>query len=573
MNPRAAATPDNPPGTVAAAPRRLPCSFVRSAISRFTYSTLFLGLAGAAMLWAAMPPLDWWPMAWIAPMPWVWIIRVRRLQGRRPYASLAAAWFCFWMAALHWLRLPHPATSIGWVAISLYFSVYLPLFVWLSRAAVHRLRVPVALAAPIVWTGLELVRAHLFTGLTIGNIGYTQYRWTALIQLGDLAGIYGVGFLVMFAAASLTRIIPCDGRRRSYWPILPAVVAMAAALLYGHLRMTAARPTPGPTIALIQGSVDIEMRHDPERKDRVMQEYVNLSHQAVEHEQAVDLIVWPETMFLNPLVTFDEDVRHPPDATGTDDDFRRWLGRVADDTSQSLKHLARSLDAHLLLGIDGYHFQGDRQRCFNSAAFISRDGRLVDRYDKMHLVMFGEYVPFADKLPWLQRLTPLPLSVTPGDRPAVFGLNGVRLAPSICFETVLPHVIRRQVNALAAEGREPDVLVNLTNDGWFWGSSELDMHLICGVFRAVECRKPLLIAANTGFSAWIDADGRLRRVGPRRAEQVVIARPDIDRRRGSWYLRHGDWFAGACLAGCVIFGLAEIVSRRRDKKRLNARAE
>jgi apolipoprotein N-acyltransferase len=126
---------------------------------------------------------------------------------------------------------------------------------------------------------------------------------------------------------------------------------------------------------------------------------------------------------------------------------------------------------------------------------------------------------------------------------------------------VLSHVIRRQVNALAAEGKEPDILVNLTNDGWFWGSSELDLHLICAVFRAVECRKPFLIAANTGFSAWIDGDGRILEQGPRRAPGVIVAEPQIDGRH-SWYLAHGDWFAGVCLAVCVPFGLVGMRRRR-----------
>jgi len=183
----------------------------------------------------------------------------------------------------------------------------------------------------------------------------------------------------------------------------------------------------------------------------------------------------------------------------------------------------------------------------------------------MHWVMLGEYVPLADRFPWLQRLTPLPVSATPGKRPAAFDLpfgNGrtCRIAPDICYESVLSQVIRRQVNALAAEGREPDILVNLTNDGWFWGSSELDMHLVCGVFRAVECRKPFLIAANTGFSAWIDGDGRIRQQGPRRATDVLIAEPRLDRRR-SWYLAYGDWFAGACLAACGLLGLAGFFRR------------
>ena len=539
---------------------------MRPRLQHFPRSTFRLGLAGAVLLWAALPPLDLWPLAWVAPIPWVWLVRRPQLDGRRPYAALAVAGFCFWMATLHWLRLPHPATSIGWVAISLYFAVYLPAFVGLARVAVHRLRVPVILAAPVVWTGLELARAHLLTGMTMGSLGYTQYRWIALIQLSDLAGIYGVSFLVMFVAASLTRIIPGDGCRWTFWPLLPAAAAIAAALLYGHVRIATNTTTPGPKIALIQGSIDIEMRHDPERKDRIFQEYFDLSHRAVEEHPDVDLIVWPETMFLAPLLTFDADTRRPADAEGTDEDFRRWLHRAAEDSALSIKRMAEALGTPLLLGIDRYHFAADRQRCFNSAVYVASDGRVLDRYDKMHLVMFGEYVPLADRFPWLQGLTPLPISISAGRRPTAFELQGVRISPNICFETVLPHVPRRQINTLATEGREPDILVNLTNDGWFWGSSELDMHLICGVFRAVECRKPLLIAANTGFSAWIDSDGRIREQGPRREKKVIFARPRLDQHRGSWYLKHGDWFAGVCLAGCILFGLVGLFGRFRAGK-------
>jgi apolipoprotein N-acyltransferase len=160
----------------------------------------------------------------------------------------------------------------------------------------------------------------------------------------------------------------------------------------------------------------------------------------------------------------------------------------------------------------------------------------------------------------------LPVSVTAGDRPAVFDVpwdgRTCRIAPNICYESVLSHVIRGHVNALTAEGKEPEVLVNLTNDGWYWGSSELDMHLACGVFRAVECRKPFLIAANTGFSAWIDGDGRIQDQGPRRATGVILAQPTLDRRT-SWYLVHGDWFAGICLTMCGLCGLVGLRDRFR----------
>ncbi len=175
--------------------------------------------------------------------------------------------------------------------------------------------------------------------------------------------------------------------------------------------------------------------------------------------------------------------------------------------------------------------------------------------------MFGEYVPLADRFPWLHRLTPLAVSLTPGEQPAMFTVGKLRIAPNICFENVLSHFIRGQVNELRAQGRSPNVLVSLTNDGWFWGSSELDMHLACAAFRAVECRMPLLIAANTGFSAWIDGDGRIRAQGPRRAADLVIAEVRGDG-RDSLYLDFGDWFAAGCLAACIGLVAVGVVPRR-----------
>jgi apolipoprotein N-acyltransferase len=179
--------------------------------------------------------------------------------------------------------------------------------------------------------------------------------------------------------------------------------------------------------------------------------------------------------------------------------------------------------------------------------------------------MFGEYVPLGEVFPSLYRLTPLAGGLTAGTDAKAFDVAGTLMAPNICYETVLPHVIRRQVVMLKDAGREPDVLVTQTNDGWFWGSAALDLHLICGVFRAVECRKPLLIAANTGLSASIDASGNVLQQGPRRAARSLVVRPRIDSRQ-SPYLVIGDWFAWACAACCAglfVVGAADRRKRRR----------
>jgi len=537
------------------------------------HSTLGQGLAGAAVLWAALPPLDLWPLGWIAPVWWLLLIRRKELSGRRPYAALWLVGFLFWMAAIHWLRLPHWATSIGWVALSAYLAFYLPVFVGLTRIAVHQLRLSVIVAAPILWTGLELARAHLLTGFTMASLGYTQYRWIELIQVSDLAGGYGVSFVVMFVAACLARALPCDGQRRAVWPILPGAAILAAVLVYGTLRTSLPAPQPTTRIALIQGSIDIELKNDPSMRDRIHEHYLDLSRKAAEQYGRLDLIVWPETMFREMLVVFDEDaqvpeawrVEQPEFRQYSQADFRRRLRSWAARTRGVMAALAGQLNASLLLGVDTQAFSADGVRFYNSAALVSRDGELLGRYDKMHRVLFGEYVPFADQFPWLQGFTPLPISLSAGSRPVSFPVAGLRIAPNICYETVLPHVIRRQVRDLAEQGEEPDVLVNLTNDGWFWGSSELDMHLVCGVFRAVECRKPLLIAANTGFSAWIDSDGRILEQGPRRQAGTILATVAAEGRH-SWYLDHGDWPAGCCLAACLVLGAIGVAGRVRARR-------
>jgi apolipoprotein N-acyltransferase len=279
-------------------------------------------------------------------------------------------------------------------------------------------------------------------------------------------------------------------------------------------------------------------------------------------------------MFREMLVVFDEQAQMPeawraeqPELRQySQADFQNRLRYWAAHTRGAMGALAGQLNASLLLGLDTQSFLADGVRFYNSAALVTRNGELLGRYDKMHRVLFGEYVPFTEQFPWLQRFTPLAISLSAGSRPVSLPVAGLRIAPNICYETVLPHVIRRQVRDLAEQGEEPDVLVNLTNDGWFWGSSELDMHLVCGVFRAVECRKPLLIAANTGFSAWIDSNGRILEQGPRRKAGSILATVAAEG-RGSWYLEYGDWPAGCCLAACLVLGTIGAAGRVRARRK------
>ncbi len=564
-------------------------------------STFAVALVGSLLMWAAMPP---WPLGWlgwIAPVPWLLLVCSDELPGRRPYRALYLAGLVYWLLAISWLILPYPLlTWIGWLALSAYLAIYLPLFVGLTRIAVHRFALPMWLAAPIVWTGLELARAHVMTGFLMASLAHTQTKWTTLIQISDLVGEYGVDFVMLLVAACVAealRIADCGMRIRNFNPqfeirnpksklpriltaLAPAAAALALTLGYGHWRVgqidqiTKSAKEPGPRMALIQGNSLAEWKSDPNRDGQIMGEYMELSRRAVAAARNVgdgrpiDLIVWPETMYRNPLRDFDAGFKLPADTTLTTEDF------LAGDRRQ-LANLAEYLRTPLLVGIDRFHFVADDRstsnmptiRAYNSAALVERDGTIVGTYDKMHRVMFGEYIPFADWIPFLYKITPLTGGIVAGTEPAALRLGAKYcFAPNICYETAIPHVIRRQVATLQRRGEKPNALVNLTNDAWYSHSSELDMHLACDVFRAVETRTPLVIAANGGISASIDRAGRIRaRLGKQQADFLLA---DIDPGfMASWYVQFGDWFAALCLAGCVFFVIVEWRARRALRHR------
>jgi apolipoprotein N-acyltransferase len=534
--------------------------------------TLTLAALGAVLYWAALPPLGLWPLAWVAPVPWIVLIRRGDLPGR-PYLAWLTWWlvgFCFWLAALQWLRLSHPAAYLGWFVLSAYLACYLVAFVALSRIAVHRLKIPLILAVPVVWAGVELARNSIWDGFAMASLSHTQYRQTGLIQISDLAGEYAVGFLILFVAACVARMLPSRDRpRAAIWPLVPAAALLAAALFYGHLRLSVEPDQPaGPAtrIALIQGNINTEIKFDPGARKRVFIHYLRLSREALGRFGKVDLMVWPETMYRYPLVSYDPEFTKPDWLEVDADEFHRDLPKLAQESREGLGMLARTLGVPMIVGVEVFHYGKDEFRCYNSVVSVTAAGDVVDRYDKVELVMFGEYVPFASFVPLLTRLTPATFQCTAGAGPKCFRAGRLRLSPSICYETTFPQVVRRQVSRLAAAGQEPDVLINVTNDGWFRGSAELDQHLACGVFRAVECRKPLLVAANTGFSAWVDAGGRIIKQGPRRAPGLLLAEIRSER-RFSPYVAYGDWPAGICLAACVgiaAAGLGGWFLRRRE---------
>src|SRR5688500_359133 len=221
--------------------------------SRFDRRTLFIALQGSLLCYLAHPPIGWGWLAWVGPMPWCLLARISQLNGRRPYGAIWLAGAVYWLLTIQWIRLPHWANIFGLFFLAGYLGAYLPVFVGLTRVAVHRLRVPLWLAAPIAWTGLEWIRARLLTGFLMGSLAHTQVNYPQIIQIADVFGEYGVTFLIMMVAAAIAAALPqrwidaaSDASEpgasipRSWQPVLPlvpAAVALIAAIAYGHWRI------------------------------------------------------------------------------------------------------------------------------------------------------------------------------------------------------------------------------------------------------------------------------------------------------------------------------------------------
>jgi apolipoprotein N-acyltransferase len=547
------------------------------------WKTLTLGLAGSALLWAAFPPLDFPWLAWLAPAIWVWLARLPELPGRRPYLLLWLAGTVHWLAMLYGVRMAHPALNAGWVALAAYLGVYLPLFVGLTRVAVHRFGISVVAAAPVVWVGLELWRGHLMTGFSMALLSHTQAELPILIQISDLGGGYTLSLVIMLVAACLARVLPLAWNQASLanqltlWPALPAAAAIAATLAYGQWRLNQQPPGargPAAQVALIQGSLDtifVTSREEYVRRlEETFQHYNSLTSKAVAEHENLDLVVWPESMFMLADVQVEEPLAQPEAALSAEA-MRANLAAAREQYEDALRHEVQLVNANtaasrqtlFLFGSNAVVYGPAKPRSYNAAHLADRDGNLIGRYYKIHAVMFGEYIPFGSWLPFLYKLTPMEGGLSPGEGPTTFEVAGLAMSPSICFESTVPHLLRSQLRQLARQGRPADVLVNVTNDGWFWGSGVLDLHFRCGVFRAVENRKPLLVAANTGISTWVDGNGVIRARGPKRRPEVLVASVTADGRHSPYHTL-GDWPAWACAAACAGLIAASLYRPRQD---------
>jgi apolipoprotein N-acyltransferase len=535
---------------------------------------LLAGLGSGVLLWMAFPPVEWAWLAWLALAPLFWLVTLRDFRSPA-YLGAWAGGLVFWLLALEWLRMLDANAWLGWFVLALVFSLWWLAFLALARWAFFRLRIPLLFAAPITWVGLEYARAYFLTGFPWYYLAHSQYRFLYVIQIADFSSSLGVSLLIAIVNAVAVDLLtlplfrsPKPGKRltaRQNLRICLVTILLGTTLCYGAFRVSTAQFRDGPKLALLQSNIEQRHKLKGDRSPQIIAEFAGLIERALKRTELPDLLVWPETSYPYNFVVVDpateqaaleSQVKSVTKKLSVD----QWLER-RDLIVSDLHFRTDNAQVPMLVGSIYFDHRPKALERYNSAILFKPQDQAIHFYHKMHLVPFGEYFPLIETFPWLAALTPYHgekiQSLSFGREPLTLPLGPYKLAVSICFEDTIPQVIRRFF-AVAPDGHEPDVLINLSNDGWYHGSAELDIHLAIGVFRAVEHRVPLARAVNTGMTALVDGNGEIRESLPKETQGVLSVTVPLDDRT-TWYSRWGDWLGLTCLAisiGLVPLGWA-----------------
>jgi apolipoprotein N-acyltransferase len=511
-----------------------------------------IALAAGALSTLAMAPFDAWPVLFLTFPVMVWLIDGAGAgKGRGvPAAAMAGFWFGlgYFVPGLYWIGNAFlvDASTFAWLMpfAVLGLPAYLALFtaagfalarlIWTRDAS----RV-IALAASL--TISEWLRGHVLTGFPWNAFGYALSEPLALAQTGSLIGLWGLTFLSVAIFASPAVLI--DGRSRGRKPWIAPLMALALLVAMGIFGGVRLALLPTTTVAkvklrIMQPDLQQDERFNYSAKAAVMQKYLTLSDRASGPESTgvrdASILIWPESAFPF-FLTREADA----------------MAQIADLLPKGTVLITGSVRAPDLP-------PGTRiTRAYNSIYVIDHDGSVLSVYDKLHLVPFGEYLPFQD---WMEKLgfvqlTKVQGGFIPGTRRRAMEIpNAPPALPLICYEAIFP-------GDVAARDDRPGWIVNLTNDGWFGISTGPYQHLQQARMRAIEQGLPLVRAANTGISAVIDPVGRIvARLGLGIEGVLDSSLPSAI--APTVYARVGDIPAGIMIAAALLF-----VIRRRVAKR------
>ena len=495
-----------------------------------TIALLGMAASSGGALVLAFPPYDLWPLAMLSPAVLCWMAAQPRLTASRILQVGLMFGGVFWLGTLYWIasvmlrygQLSWPSSISVLVLLVGYLSLFPAAFcASVHSLARHRGRGYALVAAPLVWAGLELLRNYLFTGVPWARLGTALHSSPGLLQIASLTGVYGLSAVCIAVAAGLAWVVgPRKGPSHAGWiGIACVLILLVGALLWGrwrireiHLQGELAEGWTG--VASVQGNIAQDLKWDREMAELILDRHARLTRDGA--QRGAELLVWPESSM--PLAV-----------------------RRNEALGERLQGLARETEASLLVGsLDWRADEDGRTRVFNSAFLIGPDGRVADRYDKVHLLPFGEYVPLRDLLFFVSSLVEEVGQLRPGlELAPVRGEATPVLGVQICYEIAFPELAR----SLSRQGAE--VLVNITNDAWFGNSSAPYQHFAEAKMRAVETGKWLVRSANTGISGIVSPTGT---VVERSAlgEVALVQGRILPSRRLSPYVRFGDVFAWTC---------------------------
>ncbi|HEV8532259.1 MAG TPA: apolipoprotein N-acyltransferase [Methylomirabilota bacterium] len=493
---------------------------------------LVSGAAGAL----AFPTGDWSLFAW------VWLVPVLvSASERSPRGALGDGWLAglsFFLVLLRWLdhtfqgysAIPWPLTWLPIAALAAYCGLYVGAMAAVVSWLGSRLGRGWGLAAaPGLWVAGEWIRGWLMGGFPWGLLGYSQHRALAVIQIAEIGGVYAVSLLIVAVNAALASWCVL-GFRRSAPGITTAAVLAAGSLAFGwwvlaHEYGPAARPpVQSIEVAVIQPAIAQSLKWDPAHQAEALDRYERLTREAARSKPAV--ILWPETaapIFLrgDPVLLL------------------------------RLTALSAELGAPILVGsID--RLPGPRAQFLNSAFLLGEQG-IRAKYDKIHLVPFGEYVPLAGLIGFVRSWAEFISDFAAGNSQTVFELPGAPFGTVICYEVIFPELFRDFVVGGAS------FMANITNDAWFGRTSGPWQHLGTLPLRAVENRVAIARAANTGISGFVSPSGMVGPIMPLFERGYLSARV-AQRARTTLYTRWGDWLPYLCLA---LSGIAAGTAFRR----------
>lgn len=442
---------------------------------------------------------------------------------------------------LYWINIV--ITQYGHLPWAISVPIYLTLVAWLAMFYGFALMIArhgelagikSAFTLPIAWIAFDFLRSFLLTGFPWAMLGHSQYRTLPLIQIADIAGVYGITLLIVLANVVLYRVFRAITGAKINYPAKSAIILITlliATLLYGFNRLNAVGISgkPGLKVALVQGNIDQDVKWSLAFQEQTLSIYERLTREAA--KRGVDLVVWPESAV--PFFLQDEP-----------------------EHAERIRKIARDLSTALLTGSPAHELRNGKQTFLNSAFVISPSGETLGRSDKLHLVPFGEYVPLGRFFPFINKIVVGIGDFAPGEHATPLNIGRTQVGTLVCFEAIFPEVAREYVNNGAR------ILVNITNDAWFGRSSAPYQHLSIATFRAVETRTPLLRAANTGITTIIDHNGHIRNMTElfKEGYRTGEVRPGTG---DSIYLKLGDkpaWLAVFLTAWILFFACM-----KRDK--------